>query len=281
MSSNGLAVIPGNTMPGITKDKRKKAKNFQLTLNCENDNVENSEKLLMEKYEKLIEYLQSLKYIYIIACKEKNKKGFYHIHIFIQFETYRALSIKKCQGAHIEHCRGSIYDNINYIKKEGDILLEKGTPNIIRNSMSIRQALNLKNTDELLDFDIKYINCINTIKNTSLTWTQPTFNCSKKIDRMKFDDFNEDTANEFKDYKIASINFNKKQFNELFPNIIIDVSLYDNEEEDQFIMEQNTVKLACIAYLLNELNYKLNKPLQTKYGTYYANDVKSILILTS
>lgn len=274
----GLASIPGNTNPGIEGKLKKKFKNFQLTLNYENDNIENSEQILLEKYKNLMNYLLSLKYLYIISCKEKNKKGFYHIHIFIQFNTQRSLSIKKCQGAHIEGCRGNVYENINYIKKDGIILDELGTPNIIRNSISIRQVINSTNNDELLDFDIKYINCINKAKNTSIQWNQPTFNCKKQIITNLI--LNTNNHN----FTFVGIDFKKRQFINLATYIAIDMRKYNNLNNDNMNDDDENInsdiklieEFVIIQELLNKLQDKYNLPLQTNNGIFYANDVKAI-----
>ena len=92
-----------------------KARAYQLTLNE------------IEKYEGLLEYLKTLNPSYLISCKEEAPStGHEHIHIYVQFPTPRALSIKKTLGAHIEKCKGSPQQNVAYIKKEGNIIDEIG-----------------------------------------------------------------------------------------------------------------------------------------------------------
>lgn len=89
---------------------------FQLTLNE------------VSKYKELKEYLthyQSLQYY--IACEEQAPTtGHLHNHIYVHFKTPIKLDIKKCQGAHIEVCRGSPKQNIAYIEKNGKIIDEIG-----------------------------------------------------------------------------------------------------------------------------------------------------------
>lgn len=93
-----------------------KARNYQLTLNE------------VENYEGLLAYLRSLKPGYLISCKEiAPSTGHEHIHVYVQFATPKALSVKKVLGAHIEKCRGSPQQNVAYIKKDGDIIDEEGT----------------------------------------------------------------------------------------------------------------------------------------------------------
>ena len=92
-----------------------KARAYQLTLNE------------IEKYEGLLEYLKTLNPSYLISCKEEAPStGHEHIHIYVQFPTPRALSIKKTLGAHIEKCKGSPQANVAYIKKDGNIIDEIG-----------------------------------------------------------------------------------------------------------------------------------------------------------
>lgn len=93
-----------------------KARRFQLTLNQ------------VEMYEKLKEYLIGHNtFKYLLSCKEKAPTtGHEHIHIFVCFNNSIKLSTKKSCGAHIEFCRGSVKQNIDYIRKDGDILDEIG-----------------------------------------------------------------------------------------------------------------------------------------------------------
>lgn len=94
-----------------------RARHFQLTLNE------------VERYEDLKLYLTSLKNNnYFISCKEiAPTTGHEHIHIYVQFTDNQRLGISKLQGAHIEVCRGTPQKNVEYIKKDGNILDEIGT----------------------------------------------------------------------------------------------------------------------------------------------------------
>lgn len=89
---------------------------FQLTLNE------------VSKYKDLKEYLTHYKALqYYIACEEEAPTtGHLHNHIYIHFRTPIKLDIKKCQGAHIEVCKGSPKQNIAYIQKNGKIIDEIG-----------------------------------------------------------------------------------------------------------------------------------------------------------
>jgi hypothetical protein len=93
-----------------------KARRFQLTLNE------------VFKYPQLFEYLTNLNSLkYLISCKEvAPSTGHEHIHIFICLSKPLKLSVKKTCGAHIEKCLGTVKQNIDYIKKDGEILDEIG-----------------------------------------------------------------------------------------------------------------------------------------------------------
>jgi len=90
---------------------------FQLTINEENVVGD------------VLNYIRSLKPNYLIACKEKAPTtGHVHFHVYVQFERSKRLSIKKLLGAHVEGCKGSPQQNIDYIKKDGEIIAEEGEP---------------------------------------------------------------------------------------------------------------------------------------------------------
>ena len=94
-----------------------RARAFQFTLNqC-------------ERWPALEGYLRGLKTLdYLIACKEvAPTTGHDHIHCYAHFNQSRNISVKKCQGAHIEVCRGTPQQNIAYIEKDGEIIAEWGT----------------------------------------------------------------------------------------------------------------------------------------------------------
>ena len=132
-----------------------RARAFQLTLNE------------VEKYNELKNYLMGLKALrYFISCKEiAPTTGHPHIHIYTQFNVPTSLSLKKCQGAHIERCYGSPDDNKAYIEKDGDILDEWGDmgSNVNTQFPSIEEVK--KMTDEEMDkCPLQYYNQIQKIK---------------------------------------------------------------------------------------------------------------------
>lgn len=97
----------------------KPARHFQLTLNQ------------VERWQELKEYLESLKNLdYGVAGMESAPStGHQHIHAYIHFNKTQRLQIKKLQGSHIEqNLKGTPKQNIDYVKKDGDVIWEKGDP---------------------------------------------------------------------------------------------------------------------------------------------------------
>ncbi|EMD43492.1 hypothetical protein KM1_293980 [Entamoeba histolytica HM-3:IMSS] len=80
------------------------------------------------KYYALLMYLKHYKSLkYLISCKEiAPTTSHVHIHIYAVFSCPVKLQVSKLQGAHIELCKGSNKANIDYIKKDGNILDELG-----------------------------------------------------------------------------------------------------------------------------------------------------------
>ena len=77
----------------------------------------------------VIAYVRSLSPNYMIGCKEcAPTTGHVHMHLYAQFVNPRRLSFKKLCGAHVDVCKGSCQQNIAYVKKDGDVIVEEGTP---------------------------------------------------------------------------------------------------------------------------------------------------------
>ena len=133
--------------------KKINARNIQLTLNE------------IEKWTDLRLYLQNFKNLnYIIACEEiAPSTGHHHIHCYCQFKKCTTLAISKLQGAHIELCRGSAQQNINYIKKDGNIIFEDGEP-IKKGQKTIEEIKNMtkEERDQLPAQLYKIVEKINT-----------------------------------------------------------------------------------------------------------------------
>ena len=101
-----------------------RARNFLLTLNE------------VDFFSELKDYMQHYTtFQFGIACLEKAPvTGHKHIHIFCQYNNPVTIIKKKLYGAHVDKCRGSPQQNINYIRKvdepdkRGEIIWEEGTP---------------------------------------------------------------------------------------------------------------------------------------------------------
>lgn len=102
---------------GNTTTSAFRGRAFQLTLNQ------------VDKYEGLKKEFMNLKTCdYFLAAKERAPTtGHEHVHIYVHFSQPYKLNKKiMSYGAHIEVCRGSPKQNINYVKKDGDVIDEQG-----------------------------------------------------------------------------------------------------------------------------------------------------------
>lgn len=127
----------GNT--NSVKSLNLKSKSFQFTINE------------IEKYNTLIEIIKNLKSCdYYISClEEAPTTGHKHIHMYVHFKyTYKISKRILDLGVHIEICKGSPKQNIEYIEKDGNILDEFG----IRPKQGMRtvgELRNIKDPDDL------------------------------------------------------------------------------------------------------------------------------------
>lgn len=146
INGNLATTSPGNTIPA------RKARDWQITLNE------------TFKWDDLREYLIGLKSLtYIIACKEiAPTTGHEHIHVYTQYKTPIKLSIKKLQGAHVEACKGTPQQNVEYIKKDGNIIFENGTLRKNGKLPTIKEAINMTD-DELMELPLNYQNTVDKI----------------------------------------------------------------------------------------------------------------------
>ena len=93
-----------------------KARRFQITLNEP------------DKYQSILNWVtHHTTFKYLISCKEKAPTTEHeHIHIYVCFKNMFRFPCPNPWGAHVEVCRGSNKSNIDYIKKDGNILDEVG-----------------------------------------------------------------------------------------------------------------------------------------------------------
>lgn len=230
----------------------KKKNCFFITLNDEtNEDKELSKQSLLNKYNNIKNYLLSLKYTYFISYMELNTKGYYHIHIFIQFNTPHKLSIKKMEGANIQIMKTSVNQCIKYIQKSGEKLDEFGNPNYITGNPSIKDIA-LSTHNQIIEnlSDYRYYNVIKKIKHD----IQPLLNCKKNVYILK--NITKEHENKFLNYQFFDKDNNNK-IHKWCPNMIIK-NIY--------------VSIPMLKVLFNHFN----EPIQHKY---YPNDVENVLLL--
>lgn len=124
---------------------RVRARRFQLTINE------------VEKYEELKSYLKSFNsFRYIISCKETAPEtGHVHIHIYVCYNQLVYLYLNKVCGAHVEVCKGSNDSNVDYIKKEGDIIEEEGTQPHQGKLHTVQELQAMMDPSQLLSHELK------------------------------------------------------------------------------------------------------------------------------
>lgn len=228
--------------------KQGKYRDFLLTLNCEiNENIETSKTELLKKFNNLKKYLLHLKYTYILCSLEKNKRDYYHIHTFIQFDTPHKLCIDKIEGANIRIINKTINKVIDYVKKDGVILDEFGYPRYITGNPSIKDIAMSKMSEINENSNAKYYRVYKEIKKDN----QGLFNSPKNIyimPSLTFDD-------KFKNYNFLIIE--KCKIKQWPINMIV---------ETNYINENN----------LNTLFNPFNKPIQ---GKYFPANIENILFI--
>lgn len=105
----------------------------------------------VEKYEELMDLLTNLKTLdYYVAAREKAPTtGKEHIHLYTHFNKPYHISKKiMALHIHIDICKGTPQQNISYVKKDGDIIEEYGTPPQ-QGGRTVKDLKELDNPDEL------------------------------------------------------------------------------------------------------------------------------------
>lgn len=122
---SGSPVLPVSTVtpiPTIPPKKCYAGNRFQLTLNKDPTVVFPDVRKYLEKFGA---------FNYMVAAIEKAPKtGHEHMHIFVQYNRTVKLYVRFLQGAHVEKCYGSTPQNIDYVKKDGNVIYEKGNPKV-------------------------------------------------------------------------------------------------------------------------------------------------------
>lgn len=239
----------GNTKAEASK--RIQARAFQFTLNE------------VEKYEALKNDLLSLKTCdYLLSAEEEAPTtGHKHIHIYVHFNKPYKLSKKiMSHKAHIEICKGSPKQNINYIIKDGHILDEIGEKPTqgIKSVKELKEA-NIEDIDPHL-YNIKckiddkakeeeqFMNMLEEIEKDELKAPEIIYICG---DSGK--------GKTYKAYKIALSKFDKKDIGKLtIENNFIQIT---NDKAKCYVIEEfrsSQIKAASFLQLTDKYGYTCN-----------------------
>lgn len=122
----------------------KKGRNFILTIN---------EKSL-ENYDKIVNYLKSLKGFRYILVTEHFGQENKHYHIYVQYNDNKKLSFNKLLGAHLEECYGSAQKCRDYLLCEDDKHKKLGiTANIIYEEGDMKTKGGIKYVKDVIGMD--------------------------------------------------------------------------------------------------------------------------------
>lgn len=129
--SKSQKVSPADNAP--LKKSRFQGTRFLITLN-EPDHWTN-----------VLDYLTNKGPTFLIASlEEAPRTGHKHIHCYCQFPKQVQLYSGKIHNAHVDICRGSPEQNISYVEKEGNLLIELGDrPKPKKGKLTIGEASKL------------------------------------------------------------------------------------------------------------------------------------------
>ncbi|QIR82197.1 replication associated protein [Chicken virus mg4_1578] len=234
-----------------------KSRSVQITLND------------IERYDELMDNLETYKSMdYYISClEEAPTTGHKHIHIYVHFKVPIRLSYKKMCGAHVEQCRGTPKQNIDYIEKGGNILDEWGT----------RPKQGVKNIGDLMEMERNEVPPnLRNIYDKEKEKRNAEDNFKNMLEEIKADNLkgpkviyitgDSGTGKTYKAYKIATEQYDiddigKITFNNGFADII-------NKEAKCFIVEEfrpSDIKGSKLLEFLDKYGCSLN----TKGGFAY------------
>ena len=239
----------GNTKAEASK--RIQARAFQFTLNE------------VEKYEALKNDLLSLKTCdyFLSAEEEAPTTGHKHIHIYVHFNKPYKLSKKIMNHkAHIEICKGSPKQNINYIIKDGHILDEIGE----RPTQGIKSVKELKEANiEEIDPHLYNVKC----KIDDKTNEEDIFN--NMLEEIEKDELkgpeiiyicgDSGKGKTYKAYKIALSKFSKEEIGKLtIENNFIQIT---KDKAKCYVIEEfrpSQIKAASFLQLTDKYGYTCN-----------------------
>ena len=217
----------------------------------------------IEKYKNFIEEFKKLKTMdYFISCKEKAPTtGHEHIHLYVHFsQTYKLNKKILSYGSHIDICKGSPKQNIDYVSKDGDIIEEYG----IRPSQGARTVKDLKEMD-VNDCPPQYYNIKNKIDEKERNETE-FFNMLDEIrnDELKAPEVIYITGGTglgktYTAYKEATRTYENKDIGKLtIENNFIDIT---NDKAKCFVIEEfrpSQIKASSFLQLTDKYGYKCN-----------------------
>ena len=240
-------VVPGNTSTGTTFRSR----NFQLTLNK------------IENYEALSNEFKKLKTCkFLISCREiAPSTGHEHIHMYVHFEQPYKLSKKILSfGAHIEICKGSPKQNIDYIEKDGNIIEEYG----VRPTQGTRTVAEMKEMS-INEVSPQYYKIKKQIdedersKNTFFDMLDEIRNDNLKAPEIIYITGPSGKGKTYNAYKIATEKYQNHEIGKLtLNNNFIDIV---NENAKCFVIEEfrdSQIKASDFLQLTDKYGYRAN-----------------------
>lgn len=238
--------VSGNTMPSTFR-----ARAFQFTIHK------------IENYEEFVQLFKNLKSCdFGISCKEIcPKTGKEHIHLYVHFSSQYRLNKKILSyNNHIELCRGSPKQNIDYIEKDGNIIEEWGIrPRQGQLTVSELKELD-KNEAPAILYRIKNeIDEKENDKNKFFQMLDEIQNDCLKGPEIIYITGESGNGKTYGAYKIALENFNKEQIGKLTcKNDFIDII---NEDAECFVIEEfrpSQIKASDFLQLTDKYGYRCN-----------------------
>ena len=103
-----------------------------------------------EYFEEVKKYLtEKPSFQYGVAAKEEAPTtGHKHIHFYVQFNKATKIQKSKLCNQRLDICKGSPQQNITYVKKDGDIIFEQGTPKL-KGGKTIKEVMEMPKEDRV------------------------------------------------------------------------------------------------------------------------------------
>lgn len=113
----------------------------------------------LEFYQDIVDYLKGLKGWRYLLVTEHHGKENKHYHVYVQYDSSKYLSYSRLYGAHVEDCKGSAQQNIDYCwakdekhLKEGvtaTLITEEGEVKLKGGAWSVKAVREAEDPDEL------------------------------------------------------------------------------------------------------------------------------------